>query len=261
MSLKVDITEISQSTAVDMADEWYDIADLNHFWIEGRFNFLVKNKKIPELANRKLLEIGCGNGLLIRQFEKHFNIVVDGCDLNLKILRTIKNIKGRLFVLNIYDKPPDLINEYDGIILFDVLEHIDDDAGFLKTASQYLKKSGWVFINVPALKFLFSKYDRMAGHKRRYNKKTLQELIAKNNIEIISIYYWGLSMIPLVLLRKIMLPFIPDSKAINAGFKPSTGLLNRLLKFLLHSESRIFKSPFLGTSLMVIGKYKNDFND
>ena len=72
---------------------------------------------------------------------------------------------------NIHDRAPDLAARYDAIILFDVIEHIESPAEFLASALYHLKPGGRVFINVPALQSLYSKFDVAVGHYRRYSKR------------------------------------------------------------------------------------------
>ena len=245
---------LSPSEEVDMADAWYEYASLDHFWIQSRFDAILKVPIAKQLFNKRLFEIGCGNGLILNQFESYFNIAVDGCDLNPFALEQIENARGKIYSLNIFDKPKELVGKYDGVLLMDVIEHIDNDALFLKTACQYLVAGGLVIINVPALNSLFSKYDVMAGHKRRYTKKMMETLFKECGIEKVSIEYWGFSMIPIAWLRKFMLMFTPDEKVIKSGFRPPNKLMNLLLKKLMQLENVLMKSPPKGTSLVAIGK-------
>ena len=69
-----------------------------------------------------------------------------------------------------------LLHAYDMILLMDVIEHIDDDVGFLTAALKHLKSDGVVVINVPAHMSFYSKYDEVAGHKRRYNTAGVEAL-------------------------------------------------------------------------------------
>ena len=192
--------------------------------------------------------------MVIRQFEESLNATVDGCDLNLYALKQVQNTLGRLFCLNIFDKPEELLYQYDAILLMDVIEHIDDDLSFLKGGLHYLRNDGLVVINVPALNSLFSRYDEAAGHKRRYNKQMIRKLFEASNIEEVGIRYWGVSLLPIALVRKIVLRFVAEKNTIAVGFKPPGSFVNWLFDGILRLENRFFKSPILGTSLMAVGK-------
>ena len=62
---------------------------------------------------------------------------------------------------------------FDAVTLFDVVEHIEDDAGFLAQVGNVLTKDGLVFITVPAHQWMWSSSDDSAQHYRRYNRATM----------------------------------------------------------------------------------------
>lgn len=250
------ITVISSPEKVNMADDWYQYATLDHFWIKGRFRAAMQSKLLQQLNASRILEIGCGNGLIIQQFEDRLKVVVDGSDLNMFSLERVGAIKGDLYCLNIFDKPKKLLNQYDAILLMDVIEHIDDDEEFLREGTYYLKNEGLVIINVPALKGLFSKYDTAAGHKRRYNKEMIRKLFTHCQIEAVSIRYWGFTLLPIAFLRNVILKFIGKDKIISTGFRPPNKALNWILDKILSMESLVLESPIYGTSIIAVGRYR-----
>ena len=56
----------------------------------------------------------------------------------------------------------------DLILLMDVLEHVDDDVGLLRSALVAAAEHAYVLISVPAFQRLFSAHDRFLEHKRLY---------------------------------------------------------------------------------------------
>jgi 2-polyprenyl-3-methyl-5-hydroxy-6-metoxy-1,4-benzoquinol methylase len=66
---------------------------------------------------------------------------------------------------------------FDVIMHIDVLEHIQDDREELTRAAKHLKPNGRLIVLSPAHMWLFSRFDREIGHHRRYNKRTLINLI------------------------------------------------------------------------------------
>ena len=249
---------ISSPEKVDMADDWYEFANLQHFWIQARFSALKRHLKNINLKGSSLFEVGCGNGLIMNQFEGEYGGKVDGCDLNLFALKQARGHQGKLYCLNIFEHPQFLQKKYDGVLLMDVIEHIDNDSAFLRAAIQYVNDDGIVVINVPAINQFFSRYDVAAGHKRRYNKEMMHKLLAENNIVPLAISYWGFSLVPIVLLRKWLLKIMGSKNTIRNGFKPPNELMNRLFKVMLSAEMGVLKSPWVGTSLIAIGKVKRD---
>jgi len=246
---------LSDVEEVSMADEWFKIANEEHFWMKWRFSVIQKMKKhLPE-PNEPILEIGCGNGIVINQMEKQMGYKVDGCDLNKYALDLANETKGDLMVYNIFDKDSNMTKKYSMVILLDVIEHIDDHVDFLKAACAHLKPGGKVLVNVPAHNTLFSKYDTVAGHKRRYTKSMLKEAFEGAGIEPLDLRYWGLLLTPVAVVRKGYLAMKKDN-IIETGFKPPSEGINKMFGALNSVENALpFKFPF-GSSLMGIGKIK-----
>jgi hypothetical protein len=138
----------------------------------------------------------------------------------------------------------------------DVIEHIHDDAAFLCAAFQHLRPGGLSVINVPASPRFSSEYDRVAGHLRRYTPSGLANLLDRCGIETLAIWPWGLSMVPLLLVRKTLLLRANTADVIRAGFVPP----NRISRLLLHGLKNIetalpFPMPF-GTSILAWGRLR-----
>ena len=243
---------ISETSSVSMSDEWFEFATEDHFWMQWRFCTLKKILRKIDLIGKPMLEIGCGNGIFISQMEKE-GYTIDGCDLNINALKLVKKGEGRLFLYNIFEKNSELVHKYNCIFLMDVIEHIDNDFLFVKTATEYAYNDGYVVINVPAYNYLFSKYDNEAGHLRRYNKKQIKDLFNNCNISLFYIGYWGFLLIPVALLRKIYLGLFPKN-IIKNGFKPPNKFVNKILKCLMYIELSLPLLRFAGTSLIAIGR-------
>jgi len=247
---------LSSPAPVSMADEWFEIASADHFWMRWRFNVIVR--KLEKFANirpdMKFLEIGCGHGQFLKQCNGVFSATVDGCDLNLYALRKIEDTPGDIYVYNIHEKNEQMLNKYHGIFMLDVIEHIDDDKSFLHDAIEHLSPDGLIVINVPALESLYSEYDVVAGHKRRYAKGDLVSLFENCGIQPFYVGYWGFSLLGIAFIRKLYLKFVPKNRVIKRGFSPRNSTINFVLKILMRIELKLFKSSILGTSVIGIGK-------
>ena len=252
VNLDRDITILSDPRAVSMADEWFDIANLDHFWTRRRFDVLTALLRRLSVSPGRACEIGCGHGLLQRQIEDRFGIPVDGIDLNLSALKASVSCKGKLFCYDIFDERPDFRETYDFLILFDVLEHIEDQLGFLACASDFLRPGGSIAINVPARQELFSAFDAQVGHIRRYSLESLTDVVAKAGLNEKVTTYWGYPLVPLLWMRKIMLKGTRGPQVIQTGFSPRGALVNHALTLLAGLER--IPSTTYGTGLMMIAE-------
>jgi len=84
-----------------------------------------------DISSLKIAEVGCGHGLVQNQVESHWGNLVDGFDLNAIALKNSRATSHPLYCYEIFEKNPDFESRYDLIILFDVLEHAENDVEFL----------------------------------------------------------------------------------------------------------------------------------
>ena len=246
------IEKISVPQKVSMGDEWFEIASLNHFWMQRRFRIFEKLGGNFISRQSVVGEVGCGHGVVQTQIEQRYSLLVDGFDLNLPALKKSVAERHRKFLYDIQERNPLFKNKYDILIIFDVIEHISDPATFLEAAGFHLKSGGLIFINVPALKFAFSKYDDAVGHLDRYSLKKLKNLAIQSKFEYVRGTYWGLLLLPFLFLRKICLLFSSDdnSTIIRKGMKPPSEFANKVLFFLSGLER--IPQTILGSSAMCI---------
>ena len=241
------ITYLSPSMPVSMGDWWFDIATSDHFWIRRRFEVMRRLADSVFRDASRVGEIGCGNGLLQRDIEDYYGSCVAGFELNEVALQKNVSRKSPLYCYNIHQRNPEFCARFDLLLLFDVLEHIDNESGFLESVKFHLARSGVLLINVPANQFLYSDYDRAAGHIRRYSIDQLAQVAEQNGLKARSFTYWGLPLVPLLLLRKAI--SIQRSNG-RAGFDARGHIMNRVLSLLAQCEP--LPQRFLGTSVMAV---------
>ncbi|MCP3982759.1 MAG: class I SAM-dependent methyltransferase [bacterium] len=88
--------------------------------------------------------------------------------------------------------------------LFDVLEHIEDDRGFLRELAQRLVPEGQIYLTVPAYTWLWSGEDEYAGHHRRYTQSGTARLLESAGFEVLYQTCFFLSLpLPILLLRTL----------------------------------------------------------
>ena len=245
---------ISQPEPVSMADDWFGIANLDHFWIRRRFQVAARLLRGVNLKGNAIGEIGCGNGLVQRQFEEHFGTPVDGYELNLLSLRQNVSRLSPLRCYNIFERRPEFRQRYDLLLLFDVLEHIEDDGAFLDAGLDMLKPGGRLMVNVPALQSLFSAYDRAAGHVRRYSLPELANRLEQHGLVVEQGTYWGLSLLPALWIRKRILAGVKPEQVIRRGFSPGNKFVNECMLRL--SELEPLPQRVAGTSVMALARRK-----
>jgi len=139
-----------------MANEWWDpegkFKPLHKFnptrikYIKENIinNFKLKNKSKP-LSGIKILDIGCGGGLLSEPMSRMgANVTgIDASDKNIKIAK-LHSKKNNLKINYLCSSPEKLKiqKKFDVILNMEIVEHVEDIDFFLKSCSKLLKKNG-----------------------------------------------------------------------------------------------------------------------
>jgi len=157
-----------------------------------RYNNYLFSLFKPFLGN-KILEIGSGTGNIsdaIISTGKEITLSdLDNFFLDiLKIKYQNKIIKLDISLKEDTDK---LHNSFDSIVGINVLEHTEDDEKALRNLNSILKKNGNIILIVPAMNILFSRYDHLIGHIRRYSGKSIKLKLESAGFIVDKIYYFN----------------------------------------------------------------------
>jgi hypothetical protein len=88
--------------------------------------------------------------------------------------------------------------------VFDVVEHIENDLGFLRQLWDLLEPGGMLYLTVPAYNFLWSHEDVDAGHFRRYTLGALEKKLCEVGLEtVFGTFIFGFLPLPVFLLRAL----------------------------------------------------------
>ena len=111
--------------------------------------FNLKNKKDNPLSEIKILDVGCGGGLLSEPLSRLGAEVfgIDASDNNIKIAK-LHAKKSNLNIKYFCSSPEKfkIKNEFDVILNMEIVEHVEDVDFFLKSCSKLLKKDGIMFV-------------------------------------------------------------------------------------------------------------------
>ena len=178
----------------------YDGFELEHF--ASAYNFRkYQISLIRNYLSGKLLEVGPGKGGLTFFYSKFVKkpTLIEPEKKLYKLLKKKFNKKDfviRNCTINKIQK------KFDTIMYFDVLEHIKNDLGEIKTASKKLKKNRYLIFSVPAYQSFYSSFDKSVGHYKRYIKKYFIKISKKTGLKIDKlIYYDSIGFFLLVLNR------------------------------------------------------------
>lgn len=133
------------------------------------YRFFYLYPRINKNFRGLILDIGCGIGDFLR-FRKN----TIGIDINESIVEHCKN-DGLNVVLFENGRIPFIDNYFDGVILDNVLEHIEDSSVIFLEIKRVVKKKSTLVIGVPGIRGYFEDND----HKIFYNEKKLNSLASE----------------------------------------------------------------------------------
>jgi SAM-dependent methyltransferase len=233
------------SPTTNGSDE-YAAVEEDHWWFTGRRAVIVATLRrfVPPAGS--LLDVGCGTGGLTSALSRWWR--VEGVDASTEALSTARR-RGLRVHLVALDEP--LPSGYDAVGAFDVLEHVDDDVGFAVRMAAAARPGGWLLLTVPAFRGLWGPMDERAGHRRRYRRSDLVEVMARAGVRRVHATYFNTLLFPVVAVGRL------------AGFpragrelRPPPPALNRVLARVFGSEARVAPRWGLpmGASILFVGR-------
>lgn len=233
-------------------EDLYQLED-KHWWHIAKRRAVYKLiKKNNTKKNPKILDIGCGTGKNMEELQKLGTVY--GLDHSSEALKFCRKRGLKLLTKGTAEKTNLEPNSFDIITILDVLEHTDDKKTLIEMG-RILKKDGIIILTVPAYPWLWSKWDEVLHHKKRYTVNTLKEILVANNFNPIKMtHLYSFLILPLLIIRKIKQNISKDFY--QSDFKLSNPLFNFLLNNLSKFEFLLaenFYIPF-GTSILVVAK-------
>ena len=197
-----------------IAEEWWDPSGKFkplHKFNPVRLDYIKKSilkkfkkkTKDKSLNNIKILDIGCGGGLLCEPLSKLGADVIgiDASEKNIKIAKT--HARKNNLKINYYCASPENFlykQKFDVVLNMEIIEHVEDINLFINRSSRLLKNNGLMFVatlNKTLKSYFFAiigaeyvlKWLPIGTHD--WNKfvkpKKLVEIGAKNNLKLMKV--------------------------------------------------------------------------
>jgi SAM-dependent methyltransferase len=210
-----------------------------HYWHVAKRRVL--DRLLRQFEPGAILDLGCGDGLYVRHL-RDIGHEAYGVD------KGLAQESGFLFDGDLAAIPRPVAASIATVLLSDVLEHVEDQRGFLRSCRDALPALRRAVVTVPARAELWSDYDRFYGHYRRYSLADLESALQGEGIEVEqSGYFFHLLYLPALLLARRE----ARSPGISAPGARSS-LLHRVAGWMLAAESRWLPAALPGTSAFAI---------
>lgn len=129
-----------------------------------------------ELAEKSVIDVGCGNGMLLKFISEHFNI---SSQSGMEYAKTAVEVASKVnpqadYIVHDINLP--YLVRYDTVFSTEVLEHILYPANAFKNLLGMVKEGGLLFITVPN-----GRIDTFAGHINFWSPESWEVFIAENS--------------------------------------------------------------------------------
>ena len=228
-------------------------ADLHarHWWWRSREEYVMREvRKLAGGRRLRILDVGCGDGLAWNALGPIGD--VEGIEPDAGLLPSDSPHRARIEISPFPGRPRR--ERYDLILMLDVLEHIEDDKRALAAAFDLLVPGGHLVMTVPALMLLWSEFDVVNRHHRRYRPGPLGDLLRQAGFEVlVDRYYFFWPVLP-ALGRKVFFHAknVDDSNFVNVPPGPVNRLLH-VASAVEHRITRALPAPF-GTSIIAVAR-------
>lgn len=225
-----------------------------HWWFVGK-QLILRSLLERHAPRGTILDLGCGTGGTLRNWmESHTCFGTDRSDLALRICaekgftRLVQSDLGAF---------PFAPGAFDTILALDVIEHLEDDVGFVARTAELLSASGQLILAVPAFQMLWSQHDETFQHFRRYRASQLRDVVEQAGMVAERITYTNTLTFPPAMVWRLLSQHTPVGRvAPKHDFWPVPRWLNTILTQAYRIESRALSRmnlPF-GVSVVCVAR-------
>jgi SAM-dependent methyltransferase len=233
------------------------VEDAN-FWFVARKELIVGlvDRFFPKA--RSFLEIGCGNGNVLRAISqsRHWDRLV-GAELHPSgLAHARKRLRKEIELVQMDARDIPASDAFDVVGAFDVIEHISEDEAVLQGLRRAVCTGGGILIAVPQHPWLWSSADDAAYHVRRDMLGELEAKLKRNGFEILFSSSFTALLLPFMLVSRLQGKDKQDASRLNREFDLDPRLNSfflRVLRFEIRMTLAGWRWP-AGGSRIVVGR-------
>ena len=214
--------------------------EAGYFWFVARNELIVGlvNKFFPQA--RRLLEIGCGTGAVLRELaaSRQWERLV-GSELHpAGLAHARRRLPPEVEFVQMDARDIPAVGVFDLTGAFDVIEHIADDEAVLRGLRAATQTGGGTIITVPQHPWLWSRADDLGHHQRRYRRGELEAKLLRNGFEVLFSSSYTALLLPLMAASRLRRTGGEQDEDIFHEFRLNRHV-NSLLTSILRAEVRM----------------------
>lgn len=206
-----------------------------HWWWRGRRTIILAMLRLhlPPPGPWRILDVGCGMGALLAALPP--DVEGYGVDPSAKAVESCRG-QGLTRVQEASaESLPFEPGFFDAVLALDVLEHLDLEAPALTGMRRVLKPGGLLVATVPAFQALWSRWDDINHHRRRYLKSDLLAVLRAAGFDPVLASYLNFFLSPAMAARAAVERLRPGHDLPFGAHLPPSGL-NRALEAVFSFE-------------------------
>ena len=211
----------------------------SHWWFVARRRILLRllRRLLPPGTGRVVVDVGCGTGANIAALAENYRCFgIDPTPAAINAARA--RFPAVTFICGLAPAAfADLGETPDMVLLMDVIEHVEDDSGFVTNLLDACRPGTLLFITVPAEPRLWTVHDEAFGHYRRYQASTLRALWKDQGVTEVLMSHYNHHLYPVVrAIRCVNRTRGKTSGAADTDFSMPPRSANRILTDVFASE-------------------------
>lgn len=177
---------------IETDSQFYErLQNFDSYYMENKWEFIEALSLIK--SDSRVLEVGCGNGSFLKMLKER-NIQGVGLELNKDAAEVLNKSGYNILTGSIQDNSHNLDGNFDIVVAFQVLEHINDVHTFLESLIKVLNKNGILILSVPNnnafLKYTYPSVLNLPPHHAGWwNLESLKSICHIFNVELKNVFY------------------------------------------------------------------------
>jgi len=227
-------------------------AELEFWWFAGKGRLVEEWAGQWLMAGAEHLDVGCGTGANLERVSGTGRWT--GLDNSAEAIGFCVERGHQRLCRGEAQGLPFAAGSFDGAMALDVLEHADNDKGMVEEIFRVLRPGGRVIVTAPAYPILWSAHDLALGHKRRYTRGLLRELLEEEDFRVLRLTHFMGFLFPAMFLGKLLQQWFGDPGDTISYEWP--GWANRALGGMVSAEIGWLKKHGMpwGTTLLAVAE-------
>jgi SAM-dependent methyltransferase len=225
-----------------------------HFWNLARNHVVLRKLRRGGAPPGAVLDVGCGRGATVEYLRA---AGLDGLGVELAPTRVEERLRPHVTTGVPAESLPAVTRERVGsVLLLDVLEHLDEPDGLLRSLRRSFPRLRRVVITVPARRELWSNYDDFYGHRLRYDLPSLRRLASVLDPLRLDTGYFFHALYPVVRAQRRL----PGQRSVEVR-PPRHPRVHRALAACFSAEERWLPAAWPGSSAWAVADLATENRD